>query len=67
MRIEQINFPIEEVNWPRSGPKSKGHRIERLEPEFRMGRFLLPEVIHIDDEGNVTEFDATKTKEASHP
>ncbi len=62
MLIEEIAFPIEELSWPRSGPKSKEQRIERLEPDWRMGRFRLPAVIKIDDEGNVSPVDPTKSK-----
>lgn len=64
MEHEKISFPITEVSWPREGPKSKISRIERCEPDFRMQRFLLPHVINIDDEGNVTKFDPSITKEA---
>ena len=64
MRIENISFPIEELKWPRTGQKSKQHRIERLEPDIRMGRFLLPHVIDVDEEGNITPFDPRSTKVA---
>lgn len=42
---ERIPFPIEELSWTREravGEQSKRMRIERLEPDFRNGRFLLP-------------------------
>jgi hypothetical protein len=41
-RIEKIFFAIEELNWTRDGTKSKQDRVERLEPDFRNSRFLLP-------------------------
>lgn len=44
-RIENIQFPIEEVSWTReggAGSQGKRTRIERLEPDFRNGRFQLP-------------------------
>ena len=44
-------FKIEELNTPRQGAHSKIHRIERLEPDFKVGRFLLPRVVHHPDKG----------------
>lgn len=44
-------FSIEELNTPRQGGRSKNHRIERLEPDFRYGRFLLPQIVHHADRG----------------
>jgi hypothetical protein len=64
MQREQYSFPIEEVKWPRQGPKSKQQRIERLEPDFRMARFRLPNVIRFDDEGRSIKIDPTKNKAA---
>lgn len=45
MQIEKTTFPIEELNWTREGTKGeqgKRTRVERLEPDFRNGRFYLP-------------------------
>jgi hypothetical protein len=40
-------FPIEELNFPRDGSAhSKPDRVERLEPDLRGGKFLLPAVVH---------------------
>ena len=63
MEIEKFSFPIEELNWPRQGQKSKIHRIERLEPDVRMGRFRIPHVINVDDEGQITLYDPRKRKD----
>jgi hypothetical protein len=44
MRVDkpQVNFAIEEINWVRDGDQSKEARIDRLEPDFRNRRMLLP-------------------------
>lgn len=42
---EGIIFPIEKLSWTRegtSGQQGKRYRVERLEPDFRNGRFYLP-------------------------
>src|SRR6202030_1636778 len=40
-------FAIEELNFPRDGSAhSKHDRIERLEPDLRAGKLLLPAVVH---------------------
>jgi hypothetical protein len=40
-------FPIEELNFPRDGTQhAKPDRVERLEPDLRRGKFLLPAVVH---------------------
>lgn len=44
-------FHIEEMNTPRQGKHSKDDRIERLEPDLRLGRFYLPAVVHHPDFG----------------
>lgn len=36
------SFEVMEVAWPRDGTASKEDRVQRLEPDFRMGRFYLP-------------------------
>jgi hypothetical protein len=46
MNIEGISFPMEELNWARQGGQSKKDRVERLEPDFRLGRFYLPGLVH---------------------
>jgi phage terminase large subunit-like protein len=44
-------FRIEELNTPRQGGRAKNDRIERLEPDFRHGRFLLPLIVYNADRG----------------
>lgn len=57
MELEQFAFQIQELAWPREGPASKAQRIERLEPDFRSGKFLLPGVIKIDESGQYEPVD----------
>ncbi len=46
MRLEGPRFEIKELNWTReSGRESKGHRVERLEPDFRHGSFFVPATV----------------------
>lgn len=42
MQRDQEYFEIHELAWPREGPGSKTDRVQRLEPDFRNGRFFLP-------------------------
>lgn len=49
--IEGEHFPIEELNWPRSGGHAKEDRIQRLEPDFKGSRFFLPALIWRQEEG----------------
>src|SRR5580765_478401 len=39
--IERIGFEIKELAWPREGGNAKYDRIQRLEPDFKNGRFYL--------------------------
>jgi phage terminase large subunit-like protein len=41
MRIENDSFEIVELNWPRDGTAAKYDRIQRMEPDFRNGRWFL--------------------------
>ena len=44
-KVANAFFTINELSWPREGGNSKRERIERLEPDFRNGRFFLPSPI----------------------
>jgi hypothetical protein len=46
MQAENNHFDIVELKTPETGGHSKRDRIDRLEPDIRNGRFLLPCVIH---------------------
>jgi hypothetical protein len=69
-------FLIEELNFPRDGSAhSKPDRIERLEPDLRAGKFLLPAVVHHPEFGAhdgkatwrvFTEADAAKAGEGTY-
>ena len=45
MLRDRDEFQITELAWPREGPGSKIDRVQRLEPDFRNGRFFLPAVV----------------------
>lgn len=48
-------FQLNELNWSRdSATQSKTHRVERLEPDFRLNNFYLPPVIHHETYGSCT-------------
>jgi hypothetical protein len=51
MRTEGNYFEIVELRTPETGGHSKRDRIERLEPDIRSGRFLLPCVVQHPDRG----------------
>ena len=49
MLRDRDEFQITELAWPREGPGSKIDRVQRLEPDFRNGRFFLPAVIVVKE------------------
>lgn len=42
---EEDQFAIDELAWPHEGSNSKKDRVQRLQPDFEMGRFHLPPLI----------------------
>lgn len=45
MREGKHTFGLKILNWVSTGGQSKKDRVERLEPDFKRGRFLLPGVV----------------------
>lgn len=43
---DKVEFVLEELSYPSDGKFSKADRIERMEPDFRNGRFYLPALIY---------------------
>lgn len=58
MRLERYRFELKELNWTGdAGRESKAHRVERLEPDFRGGLFLVPaKVWHPNVQGHVARW-----------
>jgi hypothetical protein len=52
MRADGYVFSIEELAWPREGDPSKKARVERLQPDFEYGDFLLPGLVHVNGVGD---------------
>jgi len=50
-KAEQLNFEIEELEWPSEGPGSKVDRVQRLTPDIRGHRLFIP---HPTDYENLT-------------
>lgn len=48
---DKVVFAIEELATPRTGGHSKKDRVERLEPDIRGGKFLLPGIVHHPEYG----------------
>jgi hypothetical protein len=52
-KIPGAHFTINELSWAREGGSSKKERVERLEPDFRNGRFFLPSPLLHDGKPSV--------------
>lgn len=57
MLREKVHFTIRELNWTRDGSESKRDRVERLEPDFRLGRFYLPVTVWRESSPSVWSID----------
>jgi hypothetical protein len=58
-------FIIEELTWKRDAPDSYVDRVQRLEPDFREGRFFLPYFIHEKGKYLQTKLQAETVKNGS--
>lgn len=58
MRIEDIHFAIDELNWSNNSGQSKGQRIDRLEPDFRNRRLLLPKPVWHEGQAKTWNIDS---------
>ncbi len=47
MEIEKNYFPITILQWPRQEAGSKNDRVGRLEPDIRMGRFIMSKALKV--------------------
>lgn len=65
MRLEKYHFEVIELNWTgQTGEQSKTNRVERLEPDFRQGCFLVPgKVWYPSPEGFVSTWAVEEGKE----
>lgn len=52
LKDEADQFAIDELAWPHEGSNSKKDRVQRLQPDFEMGRFFLPPVIRHPEFGD---------------
>lgn len=57
MRMEDFSFELVILNWTKDGTQSKKDRVERLEPDFRRNRFLLPSVVYEHGQRMLWRFD----------
>lgn len=54
MKLENFEFAIEEVNWPREGGNSKVERVGRMVPKVHDGDFLVPLLVQHEVHGLAT-------------
>lgn len=68
MKDPDDQFAIEELAWPNEGSNSKKDRVQRLQPDFEIGKFFLPAVIKHPDLGDCYwKYNAAETKFDYHP
>ena len=53
MLRDKDQFEIIELAWPREGPGSKTDRVQRLEPDFRNGKFFLAAAVQAETKRQV--------------
>lgn len=63
-KLPNAHFLIEELAWPREGGNSKQERVERLEPDFRNGRFMLPLPVLVEGKPMVWKVDSDPSSRA---
>jgi hypothetical protein len=51
MLNEKYHFAIAELAWPNEGEGSKKARVERLQPDFEYGAFLVPRLVQLPGQG----------------
>jgi hypothetical protein len=67
MRDEGPSFELKELAWVQEGPQSKKHRVERLQPDFKQGRFYLPALIRAGGKDCQWHMDLEKGHMRSRP
>lgn len=55
MEVERIGFEIVELAWPEDSTRAKYDRIQRLEPDFRGGKWFFADQQPVDTEGRTVE------------
>jgi phage terminase large subunit-like protein len=67
MEVLKDAFEIVEVNWPKEGPGSKEDRVERLQPDFKAGKFFLSMVCLDKDKKPYETTNQRRVREAGQP
>lgn len=68
LKDDADQFAIEELAWPNEGSNSKKDRVQRLQPDFELGRFYLPPIIKHPEFGECYwRYNETDLKVDYHP